>query len=128
MPRLASPRHFADASRQAQYAALTDWGSPADQALLKSGRIDPSNIVKPSGGPAFTRNRVSIEVSGAEVPVDIAFIDLPGLTANGGQEFADPELIREIVLEVITKPTCLILSCLTMAGASVVCLQHVNCG
>jgi len=93
------------------------WRTPADREILKRGYIDPERLSQSERkGTSFTANRVRLEVCGPDV-VNLSFVDLPGIIANAGPDDPDaPELIKKIVRDVIEKPTCLILSCLSLNG------------
>ncbi|KAG8921682.1 hypothetical protein FRC03_012789 [Tulasnella sp. 419] len=89
--------------RRAQMAVLRP-GTPI--ALFLTSQL--SDI--PGNELSFTKNCVSIRVSGPDVP-ELLFYDLPGIIANvgdGGNE-ADIELVEELVKSYIRKRHCLIL-------------------
>ncbi|KAH9917092.1 P-loop containing nucleoside triphosphate hydrolase protein [Amylocystis lapponica] len=58
----------------------------------------------------FSANCVSLQISGQHVP-DLSFCDLPGLiasTGSGGRS-SDIELLKNLVMQYISKPSCIIL-------------------
>ncbi|KAG6329012.1 hypothetical protein ID866_10077, partial [Astraeus odoratus] len=66
---------------------------------------------------SFSKNYISLEISGRDL-ADLSFVDLPGLIASVGQggNVQDIELVKDLVVSYIEKPSCLIL--LTVACES----------
>jgi hypothetical protein len=65
----------------------------------------------------FSENFICIEVNGQGFR-DLSLVDVPGLIANVGENEHEGniELIRKLAKKVISKPNCVILSCITMSG------------
>ncbi|KAL4066183.1 P-loop containing nucleoside triphosphate hydrolase protein [Scleroderma citrinum] len=61
-------------------------------------------------GTSFSRNYISLEISGRELE-DLSFVDLPGLIASVGQhgKVDDIELVRKLVVSYIERESCVIL-------------------
>ncbi|KIJ25994.1 hypothetical protein M422DRAFT_192801, partial [Sphaerobolus stellatus SS14] len=72
-------------------------------------RDDDLAIIEPPP-LSFSRNCVCMRIMGPEVP-DLYFFDLPGVIANvrEGGDVKDIELIRHMVIDYISRPSCLIL-------------------
>ncbi|TFY58340.1 hypothetical protein EVG20_g8188 [Dentipellis fragilis] len=89
--------------RRAQRAILNP--SANFQAFLQGADADP-DVMELS----FSKNTICLQISGADV-ADLSFVDLPGIiqsVATGGNP-EDVELIRELAISYIRKPSCIIL-------------------
>ncbi|KIM31731.1 hypothetical protein M408DRAFT_20955 [Serendipita vermifera MAFF 305830] len=94
-----------DRIRRAQLAILNP-SRPASDFLSDLGRSD----VETKNEVSFSNDLISVRISGKEVD-DLSFVDLPGIIASvrdGGKE-ADIEQVRNLVMNFIKKPSCLIL-------------------
>ncbi|KAA1470485.1 hypothetical protein DENSPDRAFT_923392 [Dentipellis sp. KUC8613] len=89
--------------RRAQRAILNP--SADFRAFLQGPDADPDAMEL-----SFSRNTICLQISGADV-ADLSFVDLPGIiqsVATGGNP-EDVELIRELAISYIRKPSCIIL-------------------
>ena len=84
---------------------------------------------------SFSANRIVLHISGPDV-ADLSFIDLPGSSLDtlllvfniflglfvGGDEESDMQLVKNLAISYIKKPSCIIL--LTVACESTLRFQH----
>ncbi|KAI6139724.1 P-loop containing nucleoside triphosphate hydrolase protein [Pisolithus tinctorius] len=107
---ISDKAHVEERIRQAQSAILNP---NTDHEKFLEGVKVPAEENETS----FSRNYVSLEISGREL-ADLSFVDLPGLIASVGRTGSanDIDLVRNLVISYIEKPSCLIL--LTVACES----------
>ncbi|TFY77283.1 hypothetical protein EWM64_g6731 [Hericium alpestre] len=89
--------------RRAQRAILNP--STDHQEFLLGPDVDP-----PERESSFSKNCICLAIEGRDV-ADLSFVDLPGIIQSvgvGGQP-EDVQLIRELAISYITKPSCIIL-------------------
>ncbi|KAI6044467.1 P-loop containing nucleoside triphosphate hydrolase protein [Pisolithus marmoratus] len=98
---LTSKAEVEERIRRAQRAILNPRTSP--EAFLRGATVDENET-------SFSRNYVSLDISGRDL-ADLSFVDLPGLIASVGQSgrVHDIELIKNLVISYIERPSCLIL-------------------
>ncbi|TCD65552.1 hypothetical protein EIP91_002516 [Steccherinum ochraceum] len=87
----------------------------AQRAILNPSKSSREFLTGPDEDPAdrdltFSINCVSLQISGSDV-ADLSFCDLPGLVVSvgkGGSE-RDIELVQNLVVTYISRPSCIIL-------------------
>ncbi|PVF98611.1 hypothetical protein CPB86DRAFT_784651 [Serendipita vermifera] len=102
-PTITAKSDVQERIRRAQLAILNP--SIASAEFLKDLCPTPA-----SNEVSFSKDLVSVRISGKDVD-DLSFVDLPGIIAavrSGGRD-ADIAEVKELVLDFIKKPSCLIL-------------------